>query len=99
MLAAADEATNLLKALAGRTRLMILCRLTDGEIPVGALASELGLRGTAVSQQLALLRKDGLVRTRREGQTMYYSLAGSDARRVIEVLYKIFCAPEPAEAE
>jgi DNA-binding transcriptional ArsR family regulator len=99
MLAAADEATNLLKALASRTRLMILCRLTDGEIPVGVLANELGLRATAVSQQLALLRKDGLVRTRREGQTIYYSLAGTDARQVIEVLYKIYCAPEPTEAD
>jgi DNA-binding transcriptional ArsR family regulator len=58
---------------------------------VNDLAALLGLRSTAVSQQLALLRKDRIVQTRREGQTIYYSLARADVRRVIEVLYDIYC--------
>ena len=89
----ADQATDLLKALANRNRLMILCVLTEGEKSVGALAKTLGIRETVVSQHLALLRKDGLVQPRRDAQTIHYSLAGSEARRVIETLYEIYCAP------
>ena len=88
---AADQATNLLKALSGRSRLMILCQLVDGEQTVGELADALEMRQAAVSQQLALLRKDGLVSARREARTMHYSLAGDEARRIIEVLYELFC--------
>lgn len=88
---AADQATNLLKALSGRSRLMILCQLVDGEQTVGELADALEMRQAAVSQQLALLRKDGLVSARREARTIHYSLAGEEARRIIEVLYELFC--------
>lgn len=88
---AADQATNLLKALSGRSRLMILCQLVDGEQAVSELADALEMRQAAVSQQLALLRKDGLVSARREARTMHYSLAGEEARRIIEVLYELFC--------
>lgn len=89
---AADQAANLLKALSGRSRLMILCQLVDGERAVSELADALEMRQAAVSQQLALLRKDGLVKVRREARTMRYSLAGDEARRVIEVLYDLYCS-------
>ena len=88
---AADQATNLLKALSGRSRLMILCQLVDGEQAGSELADALEMRQAAVSQQLALLRKDGLVSARREARTIHYSLAGEEARRIIEVLYELFC--------
>lgn len=89
---AADEATALLKALANRNRLLLLCQLTDGEKSVGDLAARLQLRESAVSQQLMLLRKDRLVAPRRAGQTIYYRLASREAARVLEALYEVFCA-------
>jgi len=88
---AADHATNLLKALSGKSRLMILCQLVESERAVSELADTLDMRQVAVSQQLALLRKDGLVSARREARTIHYSLAGEEARRIIEVLYELFC--------
>lgn len=88
---AADRATELLKALASRNRLLLLCQMVESEKSVGELARLLGLRDAAVSQQLALLRKDGLVRTRRDGQTIYYALASPEAARVIETLYALYC--------
>jgi DNA-binding transcriptional ArsR family regulator len=91
---AADHAINLLKALSGKSRLMILCQLVEGERAVSELADALDMRQAAVSQQLALLRKDGLVNVRREARTMHYSLAGDEARRIIEVLYELFCDDE-----
>lgn len=87
----AEQVSDLMKVLSSRHRLMILCQLVEGERSVNDLAALLGLRSTAVSQQLALLRKDRIVQTRREGQTIYYSLARADVRRVIEVLYDIYC--------
>src|SRR3546814_7733218 len=86
---AADRATDLLKALASRNRLLLLCHLLDGEKSVGELARLLEVRDPAVSQQLALLRKDGLVRTRRQGQTIYYGLASPEAAKVIETPYAL----------
>lgn len=91
MLAAVDRASEFLKALSGRSRLLILCHLLDGEKSVGELARLTGARDTAVSQQLALLRKDGIVKPRREGQTLYYSLAHEGAARVLETLHGVFC--------
>lgn len=91
---AADQATALLKSLANRNRLMLLCHMAGDERSVGELAGLLPARDAAVSQQLALLRKDGLVSTRRDGQTVYYSLASEDARRVIDALYQIYCRPK-----
>lgn len=93
MHASAAEAEELLKAMANRHRLMILCQLIDGERAVGQLAELLELRDSTVSQHLALLRKDGLVSTRREGQTIWYSIASEPAKRLVETLYSIFCAP------
>jgi DNA-binding transcriptional ArsR family regulator len=93
MEAAADQATELLKALSNRHRLMILCQLIDGERAVGQLAEVLGLRDSTVSQHLALLRKDGLVAARRDAQTIYYSIVSEPAREVLTTLYKVFCPP------
>jgi DNA-binding transcriptional ArsR family regulator len=93
MEAAADGATELLKALANRHRLMIVCQLIDKERSVGELAEALGIRDSTVSQHLALLRKDGLVGSRREGQTIFYSIVNAAARGILEVLYGEFCSP------
>ena len=89
----AAEAEAMLKALANRHRLMILCQLIDGERSVGELAQFLSLRDSTASQHLALLRKDGVVETRREGQTIYYSLASEAVRRLVSTLYDIYCGP------
>jgi len=94
MAAAAEAASDLLKSLASRHRLLILCRLIDGEQSVGQLASWLELRQSTVSQHLALLRKDGLVTPRRDGQTIWYAIASDPARQVLETLYRIYCAPD-----
>ena len=96
MLAAVDRASEFLKALSGRSRLLLLCHLWDGEKSVGELVRLTGARDTAVSQQLGLLRKDGLVASRREGQTIFYSLANDDAARVLDALSAIFCPVPPA---
>jgi ArsR family transcriptional regulator, virulence genes transcriptional regulator len=94
MLSSAREAETVLKALANCHRLMILCRLGDGECSVGELAQALDLRDSTVSQHLALLRKDGLVAARREAQTVWYSIASAPAKALIETLYRIYCAPD-----
>jgi len=99
MEAAADQASELLKSLANRHRLLILCQLVDGERSVGDLAAFLKARDSTVSQHLALLRKDGLVQARREGQTIFYSIASGPAQRVLETLFAIYCAPAPMCAE
>ena len=92
----ADQASDLLKALANKHRLMLVCQLIDGERAVGDLARALDLRDSTVSQHLALLRKDGIVRARRDGQTIYYSIGSPAAHAVLEVLYSHFCEPKPA---
>jgi DNA-binding transcriptional ArsR family regulator len=94
MRASAEVAEELLKVMANRHRLMILCQLVGGECSVGELAEVLDLRDSTVSQHLALLRKDDLVATRREGQTIWYSISSEPARRLIETLYQMFCAPD-----
>lgn len=85
------DASRLLKTLANEKRLMMLCLLVDGERSVGGLNAELDLSQSALSQHLAVLRADGLVETRREAQTIYYSIASGPARRVIETLHDIYC--------
>lgn len=87
----ADAAAELLKTLSHSGRLMILCNLAAGEKSVGELEELLGTRQAAVSQQLARLRKDNLVSFRRDGKTVYYSLADTRARLVIELLYSLYC--------
>ncbi|HVX75398.1 MAG TPA: metalloregulator ArsR/SmtB family transcription factor [Bradyrhizobium sp.] len=91
---AADQASELLKALASRHRLLIICQLIDGERSVGELAEFLNLRDSTVSQHLALLRKDGLVSARREAQTIYYSIVSNPAREVLKTLYQVFCTSQ-----
>ena len=87
----AARASNLMKALSSETRLMLLCQMNDGEKSVSELAATLDLRASSVSQQLSLLRKDGLVETRRDGQTIFYSLSGVEARNIISTLYDLYC--------
>ncbi len=93
MLAAADRASVLLKALANRHRLIIVCQLTEQERSVGELAALLKIRDSTVSQHLALLRKDGLVAARRDGQTIWYSIGSAQARELVRTLYRVYCAP------
>ena len=90
----ARSAAAYLKTLAHEGRLMILCHLGTGENSVGELEQLLDTRQAAVSQMLARLREEELVTTRREGKTIYYSLANPDTRRVIGLLYEIFCDRE-----
>ncbi len=87
----AEEATRLLKALANQSRLMVLCTLIEGECSVGELLARVSLSQSALSQHLAVLRADGLVATRRESQSIYYSLANDKARRVVELLHDLYC--------
>ncbi|MCW3847409.1 metalloregulator ArsR/SmtB family transcription factor [Sphingomonas sp. LB-2] len=97
MIAEVDRASLFLKALAGRSRLLLLCHLWDGEKSVGELARLTDARDTAVSQQLALLRRQGMVTARRSGQTIYYSLSSADAKLMLETLHGLLCAEhEPA---
>ena len=96
MLAAADEASTLLKALANRHRLIIVCQLTEQERSVGELAVLLKIRDSTVSQHLALLRKDGLVTARRDGQTIWYSIGSPQARELVRTLYRVYCEPSAA---
>jgi DNA-binding transcriptional ArsR family regulator len=87
----AKRASDFLKALAHESRLLMLCILAEGEKSVSQLERELGLRQPTVSQQLARLRADGLVSTRRDGKIVYYSLASDEARIVIGAVYDVFC--------
>lgn len=92
----ADEAAELLLAMANPRRLMILCHLLDGEMSVNTLGKAVGMNQSALSQQLARLRAMRLVETRRDGQTIYYHVASQDVRRVLETLQDIYCAAVPA---
>ena len=89
----AGEVSDLLKSLSHPKRLLILCQLVEAERAVGDLATLLDMREAAVSQQLALLRKDRLVKTRRDGRTIYYSLARPDVKKLIGFLYDAYCKP------
>jgi len=91
MVGNAKRATNFLKALAHESRLMILCILAEGEKSVSELEDLLNLRQPTVSQQLARLRADGLVSTRRDGKAIYYRLASEEARAIIGAIYDVFC--------
>lgn len=93
----AREASDFLKALSHESRLLLLCLLAEGERSVTELETILSLRQPTVSQQLARLRFDGMVTTRRDGKVIYYSLANENVRQVISVIYGIFC--ETARSE
>ena len=90
----AGRASSFLKGLANENRLVILCFLAEGERNVGELENILGIRQPTLSQQLARLRSDGLVATRRDKKQIYYSLASDEAELVLGLIYKIFCGGE-----
>jgi ArsR family transcriptional regulator len=92
----ATNASNFLKAISHEGRLMILCHLVTGEKSVTELEDLLSARQAAVSQQLSRLRLEGLVVPRREGKAIYYSLADDRPRRILEVVYDLFCNGERA---
>ena len=91
--ASAGEAARLLKALSNERRLMILCRLGDGERAVGELLPNVGLSQSALSQHLAVLREEGLIAGRREGVSILYRIADPAVLKVIAVLAEIYCPP------
>lgn len=92
----AQAASDLLRALSHEARLMILCILVEGEKTVSELEVLLEMRQASVSQQLARLRADRLVNKRRDGKAIYYSLASTEAKAIIETLYKLYCG-KPAK--
>jgi DNA-binding transcriptional ArsR family regulator len=94
----ASDAAGLMKALGNESRLMILCMLADEERSVGELNQTIPLSQSALSQQLARLRQQGIVKTRRESQTIYYSLAEGPADRIIHLLHDIYCGNGLEEA-
>lgn len=96
MAAQAEVAAELLKTLGHPARLRILCLLVDGERSVGAINADVPLSQSALSQHLALLREQGLVDTRREAQTIHYSLADGPARAVLGTLHELYC-PAPTK--
>ncbi len=87
----ASKASDLLKVMANQSRLMILCHLLEGEKSVQQLQGHVGLSQSALSQQLAILRGQTLVATRREAQSVFYSLASSEAEVLIATLYDLYC--------
>ncbi len=92
MQAAASQACRLMKVLANADRLLILCQLSQGEKRVGELEELLGIVQPTLSQQLTVLRDEGLVSTRREGKAIYYQLCSPQALAVMQVLYGQFCS-------
>ncbi|SDE75861.1 ArsR/SmtB family transcription factor [Rhodospira trueperi] len=92
----ARGASTLLKAMSNQYRLLILCQLHGNECSVGELERVVGLSQSALSQHLARLRRDDLVRTRRVAQTIYYSLKGDEVAAILGTLYTIYCAPRAA---
>ncbi len=88
------QASRLLKSLANDRRLLILCHLSESEKSVGELERLVDLSQSALSQHLARLRRDDLVQTRREAQTIYYSIASLEAGEVLKTLYKLYCADD-----
>lgn len=92
-IASAREASKFLKALAHESRLVILCLLAEGEKSVSEIEQLLSIRQPAVSQQLARLRNDKLLETRRDGKNIYYSLARPEVREIIAALHDAFCQP------
>lgn len=85
------EAARLLKALSHETRLLILCHLVGKELTVGQINSLIEGSQSVISQHLAVLRRDGLVKTRRQGQTIYYSLNDPKAASILNVLHESYC--------
>lgn len=87
----ADRAAVVLKCVSNKWRLLILCQLVKGEQSVGSLEQSLGLSQSGLSQHLAVLRANKLVKTRRVSQTIYYSIRGSEAPAILTALYDLYC--------
>ena len=88
---AASEACALLKTLGNQDRLLLLCQLAQGEFCVGELETLVGISQPTLSQQLGVLRDEGLVKTRREGKRICYSVASKEALAVMQVIHQLFC--------
>ena len=99
MTATADDICEIMTLLSNRSRLMILCLLTEGEKSVGELDEAIGSRDTAVSQQLAVLRRERIVKARREGQTMFYRIMRDDIGQILAFLYVTYCGEATAPKE
>ena len=95
----AEEASQLLKSLSSPIRLKILCQMVDGECSVGEIAANIGIRDTLASQHLSLLRREGIVATRREAQTIYYRVESAAAHRLLGVLHECYCGTTAAPAK
>ena len=91
MLAHAEEAASMLRALGNGARLKVLCELVNGERSAGELVKASGLSQSALSQHLAKLREENIVETRRDGQTIFYRLGDPAIARVLDVLYELYC--------
>lgn len=89
----ARRAAPLLKAMANPSRLVIVCQLAEGERSVGELERAVGLSQSGISQHLAILRREHIVLTRRDRQTVFYSLASPDVMALMATLHKVFCKP------
>ena len=92
----AKEATAVLQVLANENRLLLLCQLAQGESSVGELEESLDIHQPTLSQQLSVLRAEGLVATRRDGKRIYYSVADRKVLALLNVLYEQYC-PKPAK--
>ena len=92
-------AAGLLSAMANPKRLMILCSLVEGDVPVGVLAPQVGLSQSALSQHLSKLRAQRLVKTRRDAQTIYYSSTSESVKKILATLENIYCEPAASDAE
>ena len=97
MQAAAARACGMLKVLGNPDRLLLLCQLTQGEFCVGDLETELQIQQPTLSQQLGVLREEGLVSTRREGKQIFYKIESREATAIMQVLYELFCQPGKGE--
>jgi len=97
MHAAASQACSLMRVLSNPDRLLLMCQLSQGEHAVGELESQLGIHQPTLSQQLGVLRSNGLVNTRRDGKNIYYSVASAEALAVLQVLYQQYC-PQATKA-
>lgn len=92
MAVAAGKASELMKTLGHKDRLMVLCHLASGEKSVGELARLLDIPQSPLSQHLARMRKESLVKTRREAQTIFYSIASEEAARIVGVMHELYCS-------
>jgi len=88
----ATNASELLKAMSNKWRLMILCQLSEGEKTVGELQGLLGVGQSAVSQHLAILRRENMVDSRKHAQSIFYSLSGDQAIKIMSTLHDVFCS-------